>query len=159
MKKYLMPILMLALLYPLVPVSTGAMEMEHGAAHAGAHEQMEHAAAPEQFSYQEVADGVRGEFQVMSLASMNMNDPAGNTHHVMVRFFNNDTNEQITDAVGKVKVIAPDGAEQISPLINYSGVYAANMTFAQPGKYGVICLFKAAGKKGLIKFWYNHPGS
>ena len=159
MKKYRMLILMLALLLPSAPVSAGAMEMGHGATHADHHEKMEHAVAPEQFSYQQVVEGVRGEFQVMSLASMNMKDPAGNTHHVMVRFFNNDTNEQITDVVGKVKVIAPDGAEQISPLINYSGIYAANVTFAEPGKYGVICLFKAAGKKGLIKFWYNHPGS
>jgi hypothetical protein len=159
MKKYLTLTLLLALLFPLAPAPAGAMEMEHGRSHASGHEQMKHTAAPAQNTYQEVVEGVRAEFQVMSLASMNMKDPAGNTHHVMVRFFDNNTNEQITDAVGKVKVIAPDDAEQISPLTNYSGVYAANMTFAQHGKYGIICLFKAAGKKGLIKFWYNYPGS
>jgi hypothetical protein len=159
MKKYRMLIFLLLLLCPLAPAPAGAMEMKHDAAHAGPHEKMEHGTAPEQFSYQQVVEGVRAEFQVMSLSSMNMKDPAGNTHHVMVRFFNNETNEQITDAVGKVKIIAPDGAEQISPLVNYSGVYAANFTLTQHGKYGVICLFKAAGKKGLIKFWYTHPGS
>jgi len=155
--------LMLSLLYPtvIVPVRAGAMEMNHGDVHAGSREKMEHnmEMAPEQFSYQQVVEGVRGEFQVMSLASMNMKDATGNTHHIMVKFFREDTNEQIKDVAGKIKVIAPSDEEQISPLTNYSGIYAANFTFAQQGKYGVICLFKADGKKGVIKFWYDYPGS
>jgi hypothetical protein len=161
MKKYLTLMLMLSFLYPVTttPAQAGAMEMNHGDAHAGSQEKMEHSTAPGQFSYQQVVEGVRGEFQVMSLESMNMKDATGNTHHIMVKFLRDGTNEQITDATGKIKVIAPSGEEQISPLTNYSGIYAANVTFAQHGKYGVICLFKADGKKGVIKFWYNHPGS
>ena len=153
--------LMLSLLYPVTttPAHAGAMEMNHGDAHAGSQEKMEHSMAPDQFFYQQVVEGVRGEFQIMSLESMNMKDAAGNTHHIMVKFFRDDTNEQIKDIAGKIKVIAPSDEEQISPLENYSGIYAANVTFTQQGKYGVICLFRVDGKKGVIKFWYNHPGS
>jgi hypothetical protein len=159
--KALTLMLMLSLLYPVTikPAQAGAMEMNHGDAHAGSQEKMEHPTAPGQFSYQQVVEGVRGEFQVMSLKSMNMKDPAGNTHHIMVKFFRDDTNEQIKDAVGKIKVIAPSDEEQVSSLTNYSGIYAANVTFGQHVKYGVICLFKADGKKGVIKFWYNYAGS
>ena len=40
---------------------------------------------------------LRPVLDVMSLASMNMSDPAGNTHHIMVKFMNSDSGEQIKD--------------------------------------------------------------
>jgi len=108
------------------------------------------------FTHQAVVEGVRAEFQVMSLASMNMKDPEGNTHHVMVKFFHANSKDQIKNAVGKIKVISPSGKERAETLENYSGVFAANFTFAEKGRYGVICLFKVDGKKRLVKFWYPH---
>jgi hypothetical protein len=88
---------------------------------------------------------------------MNMKDPDGKTHHVMVKFFKDETNEQITDAVvGKIKVIEPSGTEQVESLTNYGGIYAANFMVDQPGKYGVICMFKTDEQKRLIKFWYSN---
>jgi hypothetical protein len=117
---------------------------------------MEHSQVGETFTHQEMVNGVRAEFQAMSLASMNMKDPEGNTHHVMVKFFHGNSKDQIKNAVGKVKVISPSGQERVETLKNYSGVFAANFTFAEKGKYGVICLFKVDGEKRLVKFWYPH---
>ena len=108
------------------------------------------------FEHQMVDKNVRAEFQVMSLASMNMKDAGGATHHIMVKLFHDDMNHQIKEAVGKVKVIGPDKQEQIGTLENYSGIFAANFTFEKKGKYGVICLVKVDGKKHVYKFWYPH---
>ena len=65
-------------------------------------------------------------------------------------------NHQIEDLVGKVKVIAPSGKDQVEALKNYSGTFAANFTFDEKGKWGVICLFKVEGKTHTVKFWYPH---
>ena len=108
------------------------------------------------FTHEAVANHVRAEFKIMSLASMNMKDPNGATHHVMVNLYHDTTNHPIKEAVGKVKVIGPDGKEQINTLKNYNGIFAANFTLSKNGKYGVICLVKVDGEKHLYKFWYPH---
>ena len=108
------------------------------------------------FKHHDSMDGIDADFQVMSLASMNMTSDTGETHHIMVDLSRTDDGAPIKDAVGKIKVVGPDGAEQISPLKNYNGILAANFTFAQPGKYGVICLLKYDEEKSVFKFWYHH---
>lgn len=110
------------------------------------------------FKHDAVVDGVRSEFQIMSLKSMEMKDEQGRTHHIMVKLFDEKTKAEIKSAVGKIKIISPDGSEQISALKNYSGIFAANFTFADKGKYGVICLLKVDDQKRVVKFWYNHHG-
>jgi hypothetical protein len=85
-----------------------------------------------------------------------MNDPQGNTHHIMVKFADVSSQKKIGNAIGKIKVISRTGKEQVESLQNYSGILAANFTFDEKGKYGVICLFKVGGKKRLIKFWNPH---
>ena len=117
---------------------------------------MEHAAMAGKFEHRMIDKQIRAEFQIMSLASMNMKDPDGATHHVMVKLYDDSGNQQVKDAVGKVKVIGPDKIEQINSLKNYSGNFAANFTFGNKGKYGVICLVKIGGEKHLFKFWYPH---
>lgn len=74
----------------------------------------------EAFVHSGMADDVHVEFQVMELASMNMVDPEGKTHHVMASFMKND--EKVTKAVGKIKVIAPSAKEQIADLKDYGEV-------------------------------------
>lgn len=107
------------------------------------------------FVHKVMVDDLHTEFQIMDLASMNMKDPDGKTHHVMASFLRN--NEKITKAVGKVKLIAPSGKEQLADLKDYgSGIFAANFTIDEPGKWGVICLFKEANGKHTVKFWYSH---
>jgi hypothetical protein len=108
------------------------------------------------FKHQAVVDGIQAEFQVMSLASMNMKDPEGRTHHIMVKFAREGSDNPISGAIGKIKVIAPNKKEQIGVLKHYGDLMAANFTFDAPGKYGVICLFKENGRKHVVKFWYPH---
>ncbi|MGD8720151.1 MAG: hypothetical protein PVG46_00030 [Desulfobacterales bacterium] len=108
------------------------------------------------FKQEAVSEGVRAEFQVMTLESMNMKDPAGNTHHIMVKLFSESSDEQLKDAVGKVKIISPSKKETVSELKDYSGIFAANFKVDEPGDYGVICLLKVNDKKPLYKFWYHN---
>ncbi|MEE4603838.1 MAG: hypothetical protein V2J65_21330, partial [Desulfobacteraceae bacterium] len=98
------------------------------------------------FKHDMMMEGVEAEFQIMSLKSMNMKDPGGATHHVMVKFVNADSGEQLKKAAGKIKVISPSKKEAVADLKDYGGTYAANMTFDEPGKYGVICLVKIDDK-------------
>jgi hypothetical protein len=117
---------------------------------------MDHKSMAGDFKHEATAEGVRAEFQVMSLESMKMQDPDGATHHVMVKFFEADTGAQIRRAAGKIKIIGPSHKEAVKSLKDYSGIYAANFTVDKPGKYGVICLAKIGDKKPLYKFWYTH---
>jgi len=128
----------------------------HEKNHSQPSEKMNHEAGAGTFEQQMVDKGIRGEFQIMSLASMNMKDPGGATHHVMVKLFDTSGNQPIKEAVGKVKVVGPDNKEQVNSLKNYNGIFAANFTFNNKDKYGVICLVKINGEKHLFKFWYPH---
>jgi hypothetical protein len=126
--------------------------MDHGA-HG---KSMDHAGMGGTFTHTASEGGIDAEFQVMSLASMNMTSDKGETHHIMVDLKEADGGAPIKNAVGKIKVIAPDKTEQVSPLKNYSGILAANFTFTAAGKYGVICLLKNKDQKQVFKFWYHH---
>ena len=119
-------------------------EMKHGSSHEGG-----------TFKHAAMVDGIHAEFQVMELASMNMTDPKGRTHHVMASFMKGG--EKIEKAAGKVKLLSPSGKEQVETLQDFgSGVFAANFTIDEQGKWGVICLFKEADGKHTAKFWYEH---
>lgn len=121
------------------------------------HSKMDHGTSQEggTFKHALMVDGIHAEFQIMDLASMKMTDPDGHTHHVMVSFMKDG--EKITNAVGKVKLISPAGKEQIGDLKDFgSGVFAANFTIDEQGKWGVICLFKDLDGKHTAKFWYEH---
>ena len=117
---------------------------------------MDHQKMEGEFKHHMTMEGVNAEFQIMSLASMNMKDADGATHHIMVKFMDAGSGEQIKEAVGRIKVISPSKKETVVDLKDYSGIYAANVTFEEAGKYGVICLAKVDGKKPLYKFWYSH---
>jgi hypothetical protein len=131
---------------------TSGQKMDHGA-----HDkQMDHSGMGGTFTYAATDGGIDAEFQVMSLASMNMTSDKGETHHIMVNLKEADGGAPVKNAVGKIKVVGPDGKEQVSPLKNYSGILAGNFTFTEPGKYGVICLLKNQEKKQVFKFWYRH---
>lgn len=140
----------------------GGSHSSHGAAPAAPADHADHSAMSHgsshdggTFKHAVMVDDIHAEFQVMDLASMNMKDPDGKTHHVMVSFAKND--EKITKAVGKVKLIAPSGKEQLGDLEDFgSGVFATNFTIDEMGKWGVICLFKDEDGKHTVKFWYNH---
>ena len=131
-------------------------KMDHGGHDMESDKKMDHTGMGGTFKHAATEGGVDAEFQVMSLASMNMTSDKGETHHIMVNLKEADGGAPIKNAVGKIKVIAPDKTEQVSPLKNYSGILAANFTFKAPGKYGVICLLKDQDRKQVFKFWYHH---
>ncbi len=107
------------------------------------------------FTHTAMVGDIHAEFKVMDLASMNMKDPDGKTHHVMATFMRDG--EKITKVVGKIKLVAPDKKEQVANLKDFGGgVFAANFTINEPGKYGIIVLFKDGQGKQTIKFWYPH---
>ncbi len=109
----------------------------------------------ESFTHSAMAGDMQVEFKVMDLASMNMKDPQGKTHHVMATFKRNGT--PADGIIGKVKLVSPGGKEQIASLKDFgSGIYAANFTIDEPGKWGIICLFKDEKGKQTVKFWYPH---
>ena len=131
--------------------------MNQASAPAMDHSAMDHSASMEGGTFKQavMVDGIHAEFQVMDLASMKMTDPDGRTHHIMVTFMKN--NEKIATAVGKIKLISPSGKEQIGALKDFgSGVFAANFSFDEAGKWGVICLFKDDVGQHTAKFWYPH---
>ena len=109
----------------------------------------------EAFIHEAMADDIHSKFQVMDLANMNIVDPEGKTHHVMVNFSKDGV--ELTKAVGKIKLIAPSGKEQTATLKDYGGgTFAANFSIDEAGKWGVICLFKDESGTHTVKFWYPH---
>ncbi|WP_156792182.1 hypothetical protein [Desulfotalea psychrophila] len=109
----------------------------------------------ETFSHKATVDGVMAEFEVMSLASMNMTDPDGNTHHIMAVFKKDGKN--MTGLVGKVKVISPSKKSQVLNLDSYpGGNYAAKFVVDEMGDWGVICQFKDEAGVHTVKFWYPY---
>jgi hypothetical protein len=154
-------LLIAAFIFALVAVPAGAMQghdmkSEDKMDHGGNGMQMDHSGMGGTFTHTAMQGGIDAEFQVMSLASMNMTSDKGETHHIMVNLKEADGGAPIKNAVGKIKVIAPDKSEQEGTLKNYSGILAANFTFKKPGKYGVICLLKHGDNKPVFKFWYDH---
>jgi hypothetical protein len=146
---------LLLILMAALPATAMASSSSHGA--HGKQAVTDHSAAEEAvYEHKETVEGIRAEFQVMSLASMKMTDPDGNTHHIMVKLIDEANNQPIDKAVGKIKVIGPEGKEQEGVLKDYGGIMAANFSFPKKGKYGVICLFKVDEKKRLVKFWYEN---
>jgi hypothetical protein len=159
MKKRIFHIAVLMLVLMAAPAIAMKGHDNHGS--GGGHDmasgkKMGHTGMAGTFKHKASEGGIDAAFQVMSLASMNMASDKGETHHIMVNLSEADGGPAIKQAVGKIKVIAPDKTEQVSPLKNYSGILAANFTFDQTGKYGVICLLKNQDKKQVFKFWYHH---
>ncbi len=140
----------------LVWAGQGTFHKDHDNSKTSDQGKMQHNTHLGKYERQVVVGGVRAEFQIMSLASMNMKDPNGDTHHVMVKLFHDSMNHPIKDAVGKVKIIKPDGKEQTNSLKNYNGIFAANFSVKKTGKYGVICLVKVGEEKYIFKFWYPY---
>ena len=136
-----------------VPSLTGAQHQGHDMSSHGT-AGMAPAQSSGTYTHQVVDQGVRAEFQIMSLASMNMKDTGGATHHIMVKFVREGKNEQIRNVMGKIRVVSPSGKEQVEALKDYSGMYAANFNFPEKGKYEVTCVVKADDKQHVIKFSY-----
>jgi hypothetical protein len=127
----------------------GSMNMEHGD-HQGA------------VAHQEVVDGVKVTFKVMSMKehmkAMKMEMPAGvkETHHIAAEFKDAKTGKALTEGQVKLKLQGPDKSEQTKDLMGMQGHFGADFDLSKPGKYGIMCKFQLAdGKVRSTKFWYS----
>lgn len=149
--------LIILLTYWTIFLVGNAVAMEQSKMEGMDHSQMDHGAVQNGGTFKNavMVDGIHAEFQIMELAAMNMSDPEGRTHHVMVTFMKDG--QPIGEIAGKVKLIAPSGKEQVATLKGFgSGVFAANFAIDEQGKWGVISLFKDMAGKHTVKFWYPH---
>lgn len=128
------------------------MQMEHGG-------HMEHKG---DVAHQEVVDGVKVTFKVMSMAehmkAMKEEMPMGmkETHHIAVEFKDAKSGKALTEGEVKVKVQGPDKAEQTKDLMGMQGHFGGDFDLSKKGKYGVMAKFKLAdGKLRSVKFWYT----
>jgi len=78
------------------------------------------------------------------------------THNIAVILTDTRTNQPISDAVVKMKVIDPKGKEQTKLLDFTMGMnqYAGDFTLSEKGRYQILILFKAGGKKEAAGFYY-----
>jgi hypothetical protein len=78
------------------------------------------------------------------------------THNIAVTLSDTRTNLPIADAVVKMKVIDPKGKDQVKLLDFIAGMsqYAGDFTLPGKGRYQVLILFKAGGKKEAAGFYY-----
>jgi hypothetical protein len=110
-------------------------------------------------------DGVKASFSIMPMAEhkkmlkdMKMNlevDPQA-THNIAVTLTDTRTNLPIPDAVVKMKVIDPKGKAQIK-LLDFTmamNQYAGDFALSEKGRYQILILFKAGGKKQAAGFYY-----
>ena len=110
-------------------------------------------------------NNIKASFSIMAMAEqkkmlkdMKMKvevDPKA-THDIAVTLADTRTNMPITDAVVKMKVIDPKGKDQIK-LLNFTmgmNQYAGDFTLSEKGRYQVLILFKAGGKKQAAGFYY-----
>ncbi len=109
--------------------------------------------------------GVKAAFSIMAmtehkkmLQDMKMKveiDPQA-THNIAVTLSNTQTNLPLTNAVVKMKVIDPKGKDQVKLLDFIAGMnqYAGDFTLSGKGRYQILILFKAGGKKEAAGFYY-----
>ena len=87
------------------------MQTDKETDHSSHGSDMESSSSDGTFKHHASMDGMNADFQVMSLASMNMTSDKGETHHIMVNLAKADGGEPVKNAVGKIKVVGPDGIE------------------------------------------------
>ena len=147
-------ILIAALFALAAPVASFAAEKSgHDMGHGGHQGDVAH---------EEVVDGVKATFKVMSMKehmkAMKMEMPKGmkETHHIAVEFKNIKTGKALTEGEVKVKVQNPDKSAQTKDLMGMEGHFGADFDLSKKGKYGVMCKFQLKdGKVRSAKFWYT----
>jgi hypothetical protein len=130
-----------------------AMPMEHGSMEHGGHMM-----GMGNLAHEEVVDGVKATFKVMSMKEHMKEMPQGmkETHHLMVVFKDAKSGKALTEGEVKVKVMGPDKSEQLKDLMGMEGHFGADFDLSQKGKYGIMAKFKLAdGKVRSVKFWYT----
>ena len=127
----------------------GSMKMDHGAHNADV-------------AHEEVVDGVKATFRVMSMKEhmkamgMEMPKEMKETHHIAVEFKDAKSGKALTEGEVKVKMQNPDKSDQSKELMGMQGHFGADFDLSKKGKYGVMCKFQLKdGKVRSAKFWYT----
>ena len=152
MKK--MTVLIATILAIAAPIASFAA-MDHGSM------KMDHGAHQGDVAHEEVVDGVKATFKIMSMKehmkAMNMELPKDlkETHHIAVEFKDTKTSKALTEGEVKAKVQNPDKSAQSKNLMGMQGHFGADFDFSKKGKYGVMVKFQLKdGKVRSSKFWY-----
>lgn len=123
---------------------------------------MDHGDHQSDVAHEEVVDGVKATFKVMSMKehmkAMKMELPKGlkETHHVAVEFKDAKTGKALTEGEVKVKVQNPDKSSQSKDMMGMQGHFGADFDLSKKGKYGVMSKFQLKdGKIRQAKFWYT----
>ncbi len=141
----------LALSAPLAAraIDHGSMKMDHGD-HKG------------DVAHEEVVDGVKATFKVMSMKEhmkamdMAMPKEMKETHHIAVEFKDAKSGKALTEGEVKIKVQNPDKSDQSKELVGMQGHFGADFEMSKKGKYGVMSKFQLKdGKVRSAKFWYT----
>jgi hypothetical protein len=111
-------------------------------------------------------DGVKASFSIMAMADhkkmlkdMKMKvevDPQA-THDIAVTLTDTRSNQPISDAVVKMKIIDPKGKEQ-EKLLDFTmamNQYSGDFTLSEKGRYQILILFKTGGQKKAAGFYYR----
>jgi hypothetical protein len=158
MKK--MTVLIAAVLALSAPVASFAAEHDHSGHGGGTHD-MGHGGHQGDVAHEEVVDGVKATFKVMSMKehmkAMNMEIPKGirETHHIAVEFKDASSGKALTEGEVKVKIQNPDKSDLSRDLMGMQGHFGADFDLSKKGKYGVMCKFQLKdGKVRQSKFWY-----
>jgi len=147
---------LIAALFALTAPMASIAAMDHGSM------KMEHGSHQGDVAHEEVVEGVKATFKVMSMKehmkAMKMEMPKGmkETHHIAVEFKDARTGKALTEGEVKVKVQNPDKSDQSKDLMGMEGHFGADFALSQKGKYGVMCKFQLKdGKVRSSKFWYT----
>ena len=113
-----------------------------------------------------LVEGVKVTFQIMAndehlkmLKDMKMKEDIepGTTHNITVTLKDDKTQKDITDATINMKVVDPQGKDQIKPL-KYDDMmksYDGFFNLKDKGKYQVMLLFKTGDKKSTAGIYYE----
>jgi hypothetical protein len=113
-----------------------------------------------------LVEGLKVTFQIMAnaehrqmLKEMKMKDDVepDTTHNVAVVLTDQSTQKEIADATVSMKVVGPQGRDQIKSL-KYEGSmksYDAYFTLVQKGRYEMLVLIKTADQKRTAGIYYE----
>jgi hypothetical protein len=113
-----------------------------------------------------IVEGVRVSFQIMAndehmkmLKDMKMKEEveSGTTHNITVTLKDVKTQKEITDAQINMKVVDPEGKDQIKAL-KYEEMmksYDGFFNLPEKGKYQVMILFKIGNQKRTAGIYYD----
>ncbi len=81
----------------------------------------------------------------------------GTTHNITVSLKDEKTQKDITDATVNMKVVSPNGKDQLKPLKYDADMksYDGYFDLKEKGKYQIMILFKSGDKKNQAGIYYE----